>query len=583
MNFKKWVIISILLFSITGVYAYSDSIKLLAVSSSSDYDQGVIAELSLTINPGSGKVYFDTASLTKLDTQLSIKISKEIACDYLINEIDCDNYDFLYSIQTDSSIIGGPSAGAAATILTISSLEQIPVNRSISITGTINSGGYIGNVGGINEKLDAAHSAGLDMVLIPYESSNISNTSIDVNKVYDVDQALYYFTNGRLGNLTYDYQINETELYHEYNNKMQKVSDTICSRMHTLKGEVDHNLDNIDEIYDIATDALNEKSYYSAASFCFRANILYQEQILNSSDTNYTLLYFSLLNQYNEEKDLVNSLNSTSLSNLQVTMIIKNRLNDVKYYLDEINLSLSNESSEISAYEFAYTIERLETINSWKVFFDDNENLQISKEKLDEVCLIKTEEAQNRLDYLDYIAPGFSEVVGLDESFNKLLNYDDSLECIDSAANIKARTDVILSILSNTNQSELYEIKNFLALKSIKDSIDSDFIPIMGFSYHEYAKSLHETNSTTDALIYLQQVIELNNINMLFSYNATSDNEIEFENNENVIFSIIILLSIFIFVAILKSIISKSTIKEKRQLQKEINITDLKRKIKRIK
>ena len=45
--------------------------------------------------------------------------------------------------------------------------EGIDLDESMSITGTINSGGLIGYVGGIKAKVEAAADIGLSTVLIP--------------------------------------------------------------------------------------------------------------------------------------------------------------------------------------------------------------------------------------------------------------------------------------------------------------------------------------------------------------------------------------------------------------------------------
>ena len=64
----------------------------------------------------------DTFPLAKLDTQVSTRLAKEVACSYL--DINCDSFDFFYTIRAQSPIIVGPSAGAAITILTISLLGE---------------------------------------------------------------------------------------------------------------------------------------------------------------------------------------------------------------------------------------------------------------------------------------------------------------------------------------------------------------------------------------------------------------------------------------------------------------------------
>ena len=169
INSVSWMLIVVMILSIAAVgsaAASQGSIKLLAVQQDEDGIKGSIADLHLEIKSGSGRVFVDTFPLTKIDTQVSTRFGKEIACNYL--EIDCDRYDFFYTIRANSPIIAGPSAGAAITTLTISLLGRIPISTDVAITGTINSGGIIGPVGGVKEKIEAAAENGINKVLIPY-------------------------------------------------------------------------------------------------------------------------------------------------------------------------------------------------------------------------------------------------------------------------------------------------------------------------------------------------------------------------------------------------------------------------------
>ena len=151
MQKKYLIFILTLLFLIPSITATTGHMKLLAVIDPIT-EQGAIADLYLTIKEGEGRVFLDTSPLTKIDTQMSTRIAKEIACNFL--EFDCEQKDFFYTIMSNSPIIGGPSAGAAISVLTISLLEDLTIKEDIAITGTINSGGIIGPVGGLKVKIE---------------------------------------------------------------------------------------------------------------------------------------------------------------------------------------------------------------------------------------------------------------------------------------------------------------------------------------------------------------------------------------------------------------------------------------------
>ena len=91
----------------------------------------------------------------------------------------------------------GPSAGVGMCTSMVSSLTQIPVRADVAMTGEITLRGDVLPIGGLKEKLLAAHRGGIKIVVIPDENTkdlaeipdNIKNR-LDIRPVRTIDEVL---------------------------------------------------------------------------------------------------------------------------------------------------------------------------------------------------------------------------------------------------------------------------------------------------------------------------------------------------------------------------------------------------------
>jgi uncharacterized protein len=144
----------------------SPVIAMLKVPAVDNEGKGVITTLKVRVIPGEGRILTDIHQLLFwVDTQHSIRVAKKVA--EAITEINTSNIDLIYSIETNASIIGGESAGAAITLATIAALQNKTIRKDVVITGTIQEDGSIGQVGAVLEKGRASKNAGATLFLVP--------------------------------------------------------------------------------------------------------------------------------------------------------------------------------------------------------------------------------------------------------------------------------------------------------------------------------------------------------------------------------------------------------------------------------
>ncbi|MBM3282096.1 MAG: hypothetical protein FJY86_02020 [Candidatus Diapherotrites archaeon] len=144
----------------------TSSLKVFAVA-----PDGTVLEatLGLKTTPGNGTVWSSVSGpLVGTATQSTEKIAVKVAKNY---SPDVENFDYFFSIDSEASVVDGPSAGSAMALLVVSSLRDQKIPTNVGLTGTITNTGEVGPVGGVFEKAKEASKNGIKLFLIPQGES----------------------------------------------------------------------------------------------------------------------------------------------------------------------------------------------------------------------------------------------------------------------------------------------------------------------------------------------------------------------------------------------------------------------------
>jgi ATP-dependent Lon protease len=133
---------------------------------------GELLTIESAVMPGKGKASYTgkLGDVMQESIQAATTVVRSRAKEWGIADDFLTTHDIHIHVPEGATPKDGPSAGVGMCTTLVSAITGIPVKANVAMTGEITLRGEVLAIGGLKEKLLAAHRGGIDTVLIPHEN-----------------------------------------------------------------------------------------------------------------------------------------------------------------------------------------------------------------------------------------------------------------------------------------------------------------------------------------------------------------------------------------------------------------------------
>jgi ATP-dependent Lon protease len=146
---------------------------------------GELLMIETLIMPGKGEVSVTgkLGDVMKESAQAAVSYVRSRADYLMIDNTFYKNFDIHIHIPEGAIPKDGPSAGISMCTSLVSALTKRPVYRDVAMTGEITLRGRVLPIGGLKEKILAAHRGGIKKIIIPKDNKkDLQDIPVSVSK-----------------------------------------------------------------------------------------------------------------------------------------------------------------------------------------------------------------------------------------------------------------------------------------------------------------------------------------------------------------------------------------------------------------